>query len=64
MEEHPMDWSSQLEDIIAKEGERCSGLAWKPSVTAQTVERRILNITWSIRCTLRSSQQKPSALVR
>ena len=28
MEEHPMDWSSQLEDIIAQEGERCSGLAW------------------------------------
>jgi hypothetical protein len=27
-EEHPMDWSTQLEDIIAKEGERCSGLAW------------------------------------
>ena len=23
-----MDWSSQLEDIIAQEGERCSGLAW------------------------------------
>lgn len=27
-EEHPIEWSSQLEDIIAKEGERCSGLAW------------------------------------
>lgn len=27
-EEHPIGWSAQLEDIIAKEGERCSGLAW------------------------------------
>ena len=27
-EEHPIGWSSQLEDIIAQEGERCSGLAW------------------------------------
>lgn len=27
-EEHPIEWSSQLEDIIAKEGERCSGLSW------------------------------------
>jgi hypothetical protein len=27
-EEHPIGWSSQLEDIIAKEGERCAGLAW------------------------------------
>ena len=27
-EEHPIEWSTQLEDIIAKEGERCSGLAW------------------------------------
>jgi hypothetical protein len=23
-----VEWSSQLEDIVAKEGERCSGLAW------------------------------------
>lgn len=28
MEEHPIGWSTQLEDILAKEGERCSGLAW------------------------------------
>jgi len=27
-EEHPIGWSAQLEDIIAQEGERCSGLAW------------------------------------
>ena len=27
-EEHPIGWSAQLEDIIAKEVERCSGLAW------------------------------------
>jgi hypothetical protein len=27
-EEHPIEWSSQLEDIIGKEGERCAGLAW------------------------------------
>ena len=23
-----IEWSSQLEDILAKEGERCRGLAW------------------------------------
>jgi hypothetical protein len=27
-EEYDIEWSSQLEDIIGKEGERCSGLAW------------------------------------
>lgn len=27
-EEHPIGWSAQLEDILAKEGERCAGLAW------------------------------------
>ena len=26
--EAEVEWSSQLEDILAKEGERCSGLAW------------------------------------
>jgi hypothetical protein len=26
--EQEVEWSSQLEDILAQEGERCSGLAW------------------------------------
>jgi len=27
-DDQPIEWSSQLEDILAQEGERCRGLAW------------------------------------